>query len=101
MYRCLFIRFYGVRREYFHPMTFLPALLYNLRLDVCLGFAISVSAVPALSWTEERGHLQLLKRPEGMDKRLWALLQKCWDRVPVHRPTMVEVEIDLRNMQLA
>ena len=49
----------------------------------------------------ERGHLQLLRRPEGMDKRLWALLQKCWDRVPVHRPTMVEVEIDLRNMQLA
>jgi len=47
----------------------------------------------------ERGHLQLLRRPEGMDEHLWALVQKCWNRVPAHRPTMAEVEIDLRNMQ--
>jgi len=48
----------------------------------------------------ERGHLGLLGPPTGMCEDLWQLLRACWDRDPARRPTMVEVDGQIREMFL-
>jgi len=48
----------------------------------------------------DRGHLHLLRPPVGMCDDLWRLLKLCWNIDPAYRPTMVEVEFQLRECSI-
>jgi hypothetical protein len=47
----------------------------------------------------DRGHLELPGPPEGMSQDLWRLLNDCWATDPARRPTMAEIELQIRQMQ--
>ena len=49
----------------------------------------------------ERGHGNLLSqsKPEALDGALWEVLGRCWALNPTSRPTMKEIESELRVLK--
>jgi hypothetical protein len=45
----------------------------------------------------DSGHI-VLQRPAQINVALWNILQRCWDRVALTRPTMDEVDIAIQHL---